>query len=532
MGYTGQAVTISFGQFGLLTDVTPSELPPNAFLSATNITMTNGHPQKAPGTLKYNTTALTDQIVGMFDYWPDPVKQRLIAATADGKIYRDTGSRGFNLNAAIATGLGTLNPNSMFVEGGKESGAANKKLFFFSDGLNQVKVLNGDGITFVDIENPSTDWVSPNYPTVGLIHRSRLWMFQGQNFYASDAADHENFTSNFLAGQVFPGEGGSIRGAYVFKGRLFAFKDGGFVYYLEDSDTSSANWFWKKLASNFGLSAPNAIVEVINDMLAGNTSGTVTSYAATQKLGDIASADIFNLAQMENYIRHNLNKTGVQQMHAMYYPEKKQAFFTYKTTYNVANNALIVVDFNAASPRIYVWEKGTPQCLGLRKDKNGIERPMYGDASGYVHLMDYEDRSEGVTDGDGSGTAYTGSFRTPFMDFRFVDPTLAQKQKHFDYLSLEFVEEGDWNVEVEVFIDDKFSETLTFPMNIRNVHLDGFELDTDRFTGTLTQTFTQPLHGTGRRISFHVKQAGNNQSFQITSMTVGIRLSGDQATKF
>jgi hypothetical protein len=532
MSYSGQSVTIPLGQFGLLTDRPPSDIPPNALIKANNITLEKGFVEKAAGTLKYNSSALSAGVVGLFDWHPDSTKQRMIAATSDGKIFRDIGDRTFTGGVAIASGLGALTPNCFFVEAGHETALRDKKLFFFTQGLNQLKVLAADGITFADIETPAVDWVVTRYPTVGIVHRNRLWAFQGQRSYASATDDHEEFQTGFLTDNIFPGEGGDIRGVYVFKGRLFAFKDSGFVYYLVDSNSDSSAWYWSKLASNFGLSGPHAIVDALDDMLGGNTTGTLTSYNATNSLGDIETADRFAALEVEEYLRSTLSTSGLTEQHLIYYAFKKQLFMTYRTTYKPHNDAMLCFDMNKQPARLSVLPKGTPQCLALRKDMNQIERPMYGDNAGFVMLMDYEDRSEG-------GTSYKGEFQTPFLDFRQLDQSLALKQKHFDFLSIEFKEAGNHNVSVDVFIDERFVETITFTQQIIGDYLDQFDLNTlsgtnpqaDYLGTNASQTLTKRLHGTGRRISFVFSNSGANESFQIASYTVGLRGSGEQATK-
>lgn len=526
MAYSGVTAPITLGQLGLHTDMSPSDLPPNALIEAKNILLSNGMCQKAPGTLIYNTNDQLDSgIVALHDWWPNTVQQRTIALTDTGKIYRDIGDRTFTSATAITTGLGAPTPNSMFIEGGQETSGRDKKLFLFTDGLNQVKVLTADGTSFSDIGNPAADWATGNYPRVGLVHRNRLWAFAGQNAYASNTGDYEDFTASFLQQAIFPGEGGDILGAVVFKGRLFAFKEGNFVYYLDDSASDSSTWFWRKLSNNFGIAAPNALVQSLNDLLAGNSSGTITSYMATDTLGDIESADLLRSANMEQYFRANFSTSGVKFMHAHYYEAKKLLFFTGRSTYKTSNDMLLVIDMNTQTPRITTWIKGTPQCLAQYRDINGILRPMYGSADGYVHRMDYEDRLEG-------STAYEGAFRTAYTDFRFVDPTLVHKQKHFDHLWIEFAEEGNHNVSIDVFIDGRFIETITTSMNIEGTYLDTFLLDTDRLAERTTQSSALPLHGSGRRISFRVYNSGSNESFKIASMTVGFRPGQDGATKF
>jgi len=524
MAYEGVPATIPFGDFGLLTDVAPSDVPFNALIDCKNISMEKGMIEKAPGTLRYNATPLSSGIVAAIDWWPSNFQQRKIAVTSDGSVYRDIGDRLFSGGTAITTGLGNLDPNTFLVTGGQETAGRARKLFLFTSGKNQLKVLSGDGTSFADVSTPATDWGVTTYPTVGVVHRNRLWAFQGQLSYASATGNHEEFQTGFLVQTIFPGEGGDMQGAFVFKGRLFAFKEGGFVYYLEDSATDSAQWFWKKLSSNFGLSGPHAVIDALDFMVAGNISGSVTNYSATDAFGDIETADIFRSAIMENWVRENTSKSGLEYQHAVYYASKKQAFFTYRSTYRTENDMLMVLDANKDNLRVYPWIKGTPECLALYRDQFGIEKPMYGDAAGYLNMMDYEDRLEG-------GESYSGEFQTPHLDFRFVDPSLAYVQKNFDFLAVEFVGAGDWNVTVDYYIDGKYYDTATFEQQLSGNYLDQFLLDTDRLAQSNTQTVSKPIKGVGRRISFRFRQAGANQSFQIASITVGFRPSGQQATK-
>lgn len=527
MPYAGIEAPIPLGGFGLNTDGALSDLPPGSLIEATNITLERGFVQKAPGALIWNTDdQLDSDVVAVHDWWPETYLQRMIAVTDTGNIYRDINDRTFNGATAITTGLGILTPNCQFVEGGNEVASANKKLFLFTDGRNQLKVLEGDGTSFADISGPAADWTTNNYPRVGVTHRNRLWAFQGQQYYASETDDHEDFTGmGLLTGAIFPGEGGDVIGARVYRGRLFAFKEGNFVHFLDDSDTNSDNWVWRKLTSNFGLAAPNSIVEALNDMLGGNSSGTVTSYQATETLGDVEPGDIFRAANVEQYIRANFSANGLGFMHALYYESKKQIFFTYRSTYKTTNDMLICLDMNREFPRITTWVKGAPQCLALRRDINGIPKPIYGGADGYVYIMDYEDRLEG-------STAYEGAFRTAYTDFRYIQPKLASTQKHFDWLKMEFKEEGPHSVNVDVFIDGRFIETISVPMNAEGTYLDSFLLDTDRLAEATTQSLRYPLHGTGHRISFRVYNSGSNESFQIASIVVGIRPASQDSSKF
>lgn len=527
MAYRGNVARIPLGSLGLLTDVGPNEIPASALLRADNITLANGTVQKAPGTRKLNSVALPAGVVSLSDWRPNSVTQQTFAACSNGSLYKDIGTGFFAGNVAVHTGLVGLTPNSMFVQGGNEVAGQPKRLFFFSFGENQIKVLSQDGGSFADIESPATDWADGRYPKVGVIHRDRLWVFSGQIGYASDSGNHQNFTSNFLVGPIYPGEGDDIRGAYVYKGRLFCFKDGGFSYWLNDDDTDDANWYWQKLASNFGLAAPNAVCEALDDLFAANTNGTLTSYKATQTLGSVAASDVFLFAKVENYIRNNSSRTGLTERHCLYYPDKKQFYMTGRSGYSTHNDMLIVVDLNRqdTGPRVLLQKKGTPQCLALRKDINEIERPMYGDSAGFVHFMDYEDRLEG-------GTAYRGEFQTVHFDMSHLDPNLASKNKQFDFLGVTYAPESAGDLSCDYFVDGVFVDTITFPLiQYASSKLDILHLDRDRLAQANPETFTHPIAGMGRTISFRFYNSGSNQSFQISGIVVSFRVTSNQAQK-
>ncbi len=527
MAYTGVTFNIPLGHFGLLTDMSPGKLPLGALIEAKNVVLNEGSIQKAPGAYIYNNNHVLDgKIVALFDWFPTPFIQRLIAMTDAGSTYRDDGDRTFTNATAINTGFSSLNPRSTFVEGGNETSGRDKKLFYFSDGNNQLQVLTGDGTSFVEVSKPAADWVTPNFPRIGVNHRNRLWAFHSQRAIASATGDHEDFQdASILTQSIFPGEGGDIIGAFVFKGRLFAFKEGEFVYYLVDNDNTSANWYWRKLASNFGLASPNGLVNALDDLLAGNATGSITSYRGTETLGDVESADVLRIAQVERYLRRTTHPGGISEQHALYDEELKQIYFTYRSTYTNTNDMLLNIDVNRPNPRVTYLQKGSPTCLAPMKNKNNIKVPIYGGADGFVYVMNHEDRLEGAA-------AYEGAFQTAYTDFKEAEPSLSAKMKQFDFLWVEFVQEADANLSIDILIDGKFIETVTTKLELENEELDTFLLDTSRMGQYTTVTNPIPIHGMGRRISFRCYNAGSNESFQISSLTVGFRPTHEGVTLY
>lgn len=523
MAYNGIKAKIPLGELGLLTDIAPDKVPPNALIEAKNVCFWNGAVQKAPGDLKWNETAVSSGLVAVHQWMPNNVVERMVVVTETGNIFRGQ-DRQFNMtmNSTIAA---TLTPNCVFTEGGSEVAGNSRKLFLFTHGQTRPYVLSGDGTAFATISRPASDWTSTGtYPKFGCVHRGRLFAFAGYFSYGSDTGDHENFQTASLTESVYPGEGSELRGAFVFKGRLFAFKDGGYTYIYNDSSNDETDWFWEKISSNFGLAAPNAIAEALDDMVAGNAEGTLTSYAATEKLGSVEAGDIVQQMQFESHLRSNSNKVGVQVQHLQYYAEKKLLLATYRSAYYTYNNMLLVIDFGKqGQPRPSYWVKGYPQCLAMYKDVNQVKRPMYGDKDGYLFMMDHEDRLVG-------STAYTGSFQIPHLDFSHLDPKLASAEKHFDFLAVHYVPESSGDLSCDYFIDGRYIDTISFPMiQYDRPKLGTLFLGTDRLAQANTETGIRQLRGTGRTFSARFYNAGSNQSFQIPAITVMFRGGGDKA---
>ena len=526
MAYGGNKAKILFGEFGLLTDIAPDKAPPGSLTGANNVCFFNGSIQKAPGSLKWNETALSAGIIATHHWMPDLNTERFMAVTSVGDIYKGRDRQfGTAINSTISS---TLTPNCIFCEGGAETAGREKKLFLFTGGATNPYVLSGDGTAFTSIASPNTDWVVGSYPKCGVVHGNSLWAFAGQISYASSTGNHEDFTnaSAVAVEPVYPGEGGEVRGAFVFKSKLFCFKDGGFVYALDEAYESDGTVLrkWTKAGSNFGLAAPNAIAEVLNDMYAGNTSGTINSYAATEKLGSVEAGDIIQELQFESFLRGNASKVGVTEQHLFYYAEKKTLFATYRSCYKTTNDMLLMFDFGRPNNiRPAFWIKGTPQCLAGYRDVNQIMRPMYGDASGYLMLMDREDRLEG-------GAAFTGEFQTQHFDFSWLGENMSTTEKHFDFLAVHYIPEGAGDLSCDYFVDGRFYETLTFPMvQYQRPQLGTLLLGTDRLKQPNTETGVRQLSGTGRTISFRFYNSGSNQSFQVPAITVLFRAGGDKA---
>lgn len=547
MAYTGTTHGVNFGQFGLMTDLPPDVIPQGALLDAKNVTVTNGRLEKTPGVLGYlnatatmpwNDTANTYydaanavDFVGIFDWHPNAERQRMIAAMSNGYLWRDDGDGTFTQNSSTPlnkTQLIKFDTNCTFVTGGIEAAGRARKLFFFSNGRNQVQVLAGDDTVIAPMSQPAADWTAGNYPSCGALHKSHLWVFAGQMAYGSSTTDHEDFVTSttLILQQVFPGEGGEIIGAFVYKGRLFCFKRDGFSYWLDDSNVDSQFWSWQRLSAHLGLSAPNAITEAADDLLIGNNTGTVTSFKATQSLGNIAGGDLYKSVNIKGYLRGNTSNAGLSNQHAIYYAEKNQVFFTTRSSYQTTNDMLVCIDIGMeANPRITTLALGSPQCLGLRRDINNILRPMYA-GGGFIGLMDKETRLIGTQIPSGTAGTYNARFQTTHLTCG------SPEQKLFDFIRVNYVPETPTDMSIDYFIDGKYIDTIAIAMLQYTRPESGvLTLDTDRLAQDNPETVVVKLTGLGRRISFRFYQNDDPGNFQITSLEVMYRIAGNSAQK-
>lgn len=542
MSYTGVAVPIPMGQGGLHTDDSPLTIPPTDLIVANNVSVQNNFIEKLPGAVKFNLTAITSGVYGMYDFWPTTSisDRRLIVLGGDGKTYAidNSGAVTEITPAGGAPATLTVTNQVYFVTGGNEAVTNNKKLFIFT-GSNPVQVISGTGITRTNIAAPPADWSGGNQPSFGIIYNNR--MFAGGNLnnphavYVSLASNHENFTGTPLTYFVYPGEGRNLVNAIIYKGQLFVGKYPFGAYWLNDPNADPTTWFFVKTENSFGFATSHSTIPVLNDVLIKNSSDGITSIVATRDFGDIQAADMTTLLRIDDFMKENTNPDGNPYTHAIYYPAKKLAMFTYRSNGSLINDRILMfrVDISG-KPKATFINCLEPNCLSLRQDTSFVERPIMGSLDGYVYILDQENRNI-------ANTAYTGEFQLPHMDFGFIDSKYATINKNFDFLELKYVPQGDWNIYADIIIDGNLYETITFPMTGDALLADASPQANDfmlsetssdpqgsPLSGEDIQSLRKRISGTGRTLSIKIYNSGLNQTFKIATMIVSFEPSSEQ----
>lgn len=537
MAYDGEIATIPLGQGGLYTDDPQTITPITNVIKANNISFTFGSIEKVPGAIQYTKNfGLSSGVGAFFDWWPNDISQRLIVCAKNGKIYRyrttfEAATEITPSGSAPAT-LGITN-QTYILTGGSESLGRNRKLFIYT-GSNTPQVISGDGTTRSNMSKPAADWTGSNQPFFGIIHRGFHFAFGNRNLphqaYRSLASDHEDFQSTGIGTYtIYPGESEKLMTGFVYKNALYVVKYPLGLYQLIDSDNDPNNWYFAKVTDEFGAGSPHASAPIIQDQWVANSNGSISSASQVNAFGNIRSGDVFWQLRCEQFMRQNTNQQGLLNRHMLWYSDKKTILAAYQSAGGLKNDLLCFIDLNGQAPKVSWANCFQPNCLGLIKDVQGVGRPAYGSDDGFVYLLDRADRSVAGT------KAYLGEFQTIHTDFVNFNvayqPTsnVAEFTKMYDFVEPVFDPTGDFDLNMDVFIDGSFKKTLVFNVSSR-ANLDTIKLDSGQLDSGAPKESRRPIQLQGRRISFRCYNSGLNQNFKLSKILVYFRRA-DQAQR-
>lgn len=468
MPYAGQIAEIKFGDYGLMYDLAQQNLPPNALIRADNVQFLNGMAEKADQVFPWmygNPSYQTPQFVGekplaVHRYYPLPGIERHLVVTDTGNVYKYTTPFNRVLVAATGSAPGTLSINNLpvIIEGGNEDQNQPKKLYICS-GNSPVQVIEGDGVTRRNLATPAADWAS-SYPTNGFIFRNRLILFGNLNdphrLYISVGGNQEDFVNTgFSTISVFSGEGDGLYTGFVYKGRPFLFKKPYGVYYLIDSDPLPTGWYSQRISASVGIASTRAYFEGGDTLFFMSSDGTISSFDAALRLGDIYQADLLANLKTESIFRNVIRKQFLQNAFAKYLPQKKIGIFAFPSFKSSDGKAdcFVYIDFNQQSPRVswHRYTENTFTCASFYKDAYGDDQFLFG-------KLNY---SGGVYQ-DGELGSYAPNYDVS-VPFRLQTPHLDlgnSNNKLFDFVELDFESTTTWPLAVDVYIDSKYSQTV------------------------------------------------------------------------
>jgi len=525
MPYTGQIAEVKFGDYGLMYDLAQQNIPQNAFIRCDNVQFLNGIAEKAdqinPWVLGNSYTSPTftgEKPLVVHRYYPLPGVERHLVVTDIGNVYKYNDPFNRVLVTPILNAPATLSINNLpvIVEGGNEDQNQPKKLFIFT-GNSPIQVVEGDEVERRNLTVPALDW-SSSYPTNGFIFRNRLCAYGNLNdphrLYISTGSSQEDFTSlGNSTISVFSGEQDGLYAAFIFKGRVFLWKKPYGVYYLVSDDIDPQNWYPQRVSNNVGIASSRSYFEAGDDLFFMSSDGTIASFTAAFRLGDIFQADLLSNLKAATSFRGLIRRQFLNNAFARYLPQKKIGIFAFPSFKSSDGKAdcFVYIDFNQQTPRVS-WHRYNDNrftCCSLYRDAYGDDQLLFG-------KLNYSNGSYVDSEMGAYYPYYSDSvpfrLQTPHLDFG------TPNNKLFDYFQVDFEPTATWPIAVDVYIDSKYTQTFTFQPYYNGV-LGGaifgpatpeysnpiFKLDSSYLNGRGTRNSSNRIAGRGQTISFVIR---------------------------
>jgi hypothetical protein len=163
----------------------------------------------------------------------------------------------------------------------------------------------------------------------------------------------------------------------------------------------------------------------------------------------------------------------------------------------------------------------------VRRDStaDGVQRPIFAEDDGIVWKTTVGSKTK-------VGVPNAGQARYQYnpTNLGFVDPSLANRRKIFDALTITFSPVGSWNLSVDSIIDGNYKETLHFSMGGSASVLGTFRFG-ERFGGGSITTNRHRMTGSGYWLSLAGWVQGDGHDFSIATHLVNFRVGGEEQRK-
>jgi len=468
-----------------------------------------------------------------------------VVVLSNGGVLSDPTRTGL-FDVTLTTGLTiTRDPPPYFCVAGGEDVGQPRKLFLFS-ASNQLQVRKGTATTFASISTPPADWAGAgNFPTFGCVHELRL--FAGGNasdphrLYYSSITDHEVYTGSGAGAAgtipIFPGQGEKLVAAYSVRGALILFKYPVGIYVLQTQDPDPTTWSVDVLSRAIGSVNGGTIIQIENDILYLDRSGSIHMLSATTDFGDFNTSNLSEIASMQPFMKDEVNRSRMQRAQAIYYTNKRQAWFYVPRTNSDLPNLRLQIGFptlqqqqiasGAALPRFFMSRRDQANTVWLRPDNtDGVLKPTIGGDNGCIYQLDDDVRAKYY---GGSSHGYPIEFSTADTDLSFVDPSVATRHKNGQFLEITYEPEGEWDLLVDIYWDDVYTETVAFNMGGAGGVLGTMVLGLDLLGAAGVKSSRRRVPGSGRRFKMNCRNDGVNQNVSIAEFFLSFSV-GDERT--
>jgi hypothetical protein len=240
--------------------------------------------------------------------------------------------------------------------------------------------------------------------------------------------------------------------------------------------------------------------------------------SAVNEFGDAKSSAILP-NELGTYIRENVNTARLDRVQNCFYPQKRKILFGFSGTGSSVNNLIVGIDAHKLTA-MQGFKSSRDECeaLCVRRDPDTkVAKPLAGTSTGFVYKLDQEARNK-----DDAG--YSSGFLTRNMEL-FEG---GKRNANLKELEVEFVAAGNWTLNVDVYRDGDFSETVTFLMQGIGAVLGSFILDTDVLGVSAVQNTRARLHGDCRRVQYQGYNNSVNENYSIAAFTTKVTAGNEK----
>lgn len=520
MPYDGLISEIPLGLGGIISDSGAAKAPLGSLQDSNNTIFENGEILKEGGTQIISQAPITggDPILRTLDYFPTSTVQRLITITSTGRLSKDDGFLDLN-DTLLKTGLSIGNTVPSLLTGGAEV-TPNPRKMFVATGNDPVQVLTGDGITVSDLASPPADWTGADQPVYLFLHINRLYALKDDFLYGSLATNHEDFVSaGTKLASIYPDIGIELISGISAFGKIFLFKRPRGVFLFDATDDSV-----KLINPAVSIAGPYAWSPLGDDFVILSDQGQFLLLSSIDREPDFEAASLSNFLGFNKFIRNNFNleTQAISRSQGAFYPLKQRAMFCMPATGSpIPNRMLTLENSNVLGPsqgnvKPFFASKDVCESLTLRRDSEGIERPIITDSSGNVLQLD--DPNLNV-----SGSSYEGMFHISDTDMSHLDRRFAGIDKQLDFVEFLTNNPGNWDLFIEVFSDGFLCDSFNLSLGDRQFILDVDQLDVGKLGGRRFLARRGYPNCCGRIFSIRASQSGLNQGFSVSKMILGFR---------
>ena len=502
--YKGTSLPIVMDKGGFYPSKNIDTIPPTHFILGKNLNLVDGGRTKRGGSSHRLASQIDSgsQILGLHWFKLKNGTNKIVVGTASGKLYDSS-----DLTTAIKTGL-TVD-----------------KLFqmetflnqcYICNATNQVQVWTGSGTT-TDLTSPHADWGTTS-PRQLIKHgqgaSERLWAigvpgYEDKLYYTSDGTD--SFVG--ISPLIIASNEGGIVGAVEFGDRLIVFSKY-HAYIVDDTDTDVALWGFAQAQWDGGVASHRLVIKTPNDVVCITPDGDIYSVGAVQSYGDYKAASIARPAFIDTWIRENVTlSTLPTDAFGVYDPVLRAIkIFVKRIGQSEVDTALLyfidrppneawVIHDNLTSVSGYSASVG---CIGY--DSNSNTKVLTGGYDGWVWQL------EDATKSDNSNGYYSG-FTTTYMDFD--NP---KQKKRYDKLHIITKQEGNYNLNIKVYIDGVYKATKTMNMGLIGSVYGTGQYGTATYSGEDLLQNKVDLRFVGVRISYEIYNQNAGEDFFLSRL--------------